>query len=131
MRSRAGWCIEEGYEMNFALPERSARLLRHYLEDYRQVLCQGPGDWLFPGRGDGHRSCSRLRDQIRSTVRENTGLLVSPDLFRHLAAKLMLEAETGAYDVVRRLLGHTRLSSTKMMYANLISAALGASIEGG
>ena len=49
-----------------------------------------------------------LADQIKRTIRQETGIDLNPHAFRHLAAKLFLAAHPGEYETVRLLLGHKR-----------------------
>jgi len=71
---------------------------------------------LFPGIDGGSKNQAFFGTQISRTVCAHTGLRVHPHLFRHIAAKLFLDANPGAYEVVRRVLGHrsidTRPAST-------------------
>jgi integrase len=46
-----------------------------------------------------------------------------PHLFRHVAAKLFLDAQPGAYEVVRRVLGHRSIETTTGFYTGLETAA--------
>jgi integrase len=56
-------------------------------------------------------------------VRERIGLDVHLHLFRHIAAKLYLDAHPGQYEVVRRLLGHKQIETTVAFYAGAETAA--------
>ena len=68
-----------------------------------------------------------LADQIKGAVRRHTGLEVHPHLFRHLAAKLLLQEAPGAYEAARRLLGHRSVDTTTLYYTGLDTArAVGA-----
>ena len=64
-----------------------------------------------------------LGPRISRTIFQYTGLHMHPHLFRHLAAKLHLEAEPGSYEAVRRLLGHKTLRTTTGFYTGLENAA--------
>jgi integrase len=44
---------------------------------------------------------------------------ITPHQFRHLLAKFHLEANPGAYELVRQLLGHRNLSTTTEFYAGI------------
>ena len=76
-----------------------------------------PETGWFPGRDGGHKTTTVLRCQITGTILQETGLEVNPHLFRHIAAKLHLEANPGEYEVVRRVLGHTDIKTTTDFYA--------------
>ena len=44
---------------------------------------------------------------------------LTPHQFRHLAAKIVLDANPGAYELVRQLLGHKNLKTTTNFYAGI------------
>jgi integrase len=46
-------------------------------------------------------------------------LKLTPHQFRHLAAKIVLDANAGAYELVRQLLGHKNLKTTTNFYAGI------------
>ena len=46
-----------------------------------------------------------------------------PHLFRHAMAKLFLDANPGAYEVVRRTLGHRSIDTTTTYYTGLETSA--------
>jgi integrase len=48
---------------------------------------------------------------------------VHPHLFRHISAKLYLDAKPGAYEVVRRVLGHRSIDTTTAFYTGLETSA--------
>jgi site-specific recombinase XerD len=48
---------------------------------------------------------------------------VHPHLFRHIGAKLFLDDNPGAYEVVRRVLGHRAIATTTNFYTGLETAA--------
>jgi integrase len=77
---------------------------------------------LFPGRAGGRKSLNALRGQICKAVHRHTGMRVHPHLFRHAAAKLYLDANPGAYEVVRRVLGHRSINTTTTFYTGLETA---------
>jgi integrase len=54
---------------------------------------------------------------------EHTGLAWNPHLFRHLSAKLILDDNPGAYEIVRRVLGHRSIETTTSFYCGHEAAA--------
>ncbi len=66
---------------------------------------------------------SVLANRIRGAIRENTGLVVNPHLFRSLGSKLYLDRHPGGYEVVRRMLGHKSMSTTITAYTGLESVS--------
>ena len=53
-------------------------------------------------------------------------MAIAPHQFRHAAAKLLLDARPGHYEVVRKLLGHKSLTTT---YAHYAGAETDAAVE--
>ena len=107
----------------FGLPGESATLLNVYIEKYRPLLVNSANDWLFPGRGNNHKSSKVLGKQIPAVLLETTGLHVNVHLFRYIAAKLFLDGNPNGYEVVRRLLAYRSLTSVERIYADSKTAA--------
>ncbi len=108
--------VKNGEDLEFELPNQLVKLIDLYVRDYRPLLLFGPNDWLFPGRGRGHKVFHALAGQISGTIHENTGLRVSPHQFRHIGAKLFLDAKPGQYEVMRRTLAHSTIDTTTEHY---------------
>jgi integrase len=105
--------------VDYPLPTPSCALIERYLAEFRPRLAPVGCTALFPGRGGGPKSLNALRDLISKTVHRYTGMRVHPHLFRHAAAKLYLDANPGAYEVVRRVLGHRSINTTTAFYTGL------------
>ena len=104
-------------DLDFELPEQSAALIDWYIREVRTTKADNP--FLFPGRSKSHKSKSGFGTQITQIVRRYTGLSVNPHLFRHIGAKLYLDHNPGGYEVMRRVLGHSRMETTSRFYAGL------------
>jgi integrase len=107
------------------LPADSAKLMAEYIEKFRPLLFPEIGDWLFPGKKGGPKSRVTLGAQIRKTIQKHTGLKVNAHLMRHIAAKIYLESRPGAYEVVRRVLGHRDLDTTMNTYSGTETKSAG------
>jgi integrase len=119
-----GHAVKNGVAIEALLQEPTVRLLDAYVETYLPLLRREPSPWLFPGRGgDTPKSRDMLRSQIIDCVKQRCGLLVNPHLFRHIAAKLYLDAHPGAYGVVRLLHGHKSVDTTTRFYCGMETAA--------
>ena len=93
--------VKNGIAVEAELPAETVKLLDLYLERFRPLLLAHPSSYLFPNSGGGPKKASALGDQISKFLRRECGLQVNPHLFRHIAAKLFLEAHPGAYGVIR------------------------------
>lgn len=104
------------------MPELS-RLIEEYVDHQLPVLQRGkPSVWMFPGY-KGAKTHPPFRKQIMSAVKRLAGATLNPHSFRHLAAKLILDEEPGAYGKVRLVLGHTSTATTQRAYAGNENAA--------
>lgn len=115
--------VKNREDLEFELPQETAELLDVYLEKYHPRLTDAPSPCLFPGRDGRPKRGAGLSTQIKDQVRKATGLEVNAHLFRHIAAKLYLDANPGGYEVVRRMLGHRSMDTTTSFYTGLETAA--------
>ena len=111
--------VKNGEPVEVDLPQESMRLVKAYLANWRPLVSDEPGDWLFPARGGGHRLSVHLSQEMSKVIFKHTGLRVNAHLFRHLAGMLYLIENPGDYETVRRLLGHRKMTTTTTFYAPL------------
>ena len=109
--------------LEYPLPPESVDLLECYIRDFRLHLTPAGNTALFPGIGGGPKNQAFFGTQISRTIRAHTGLRVHPHLFRHITAKLFLDANPGSYEVVRRVLGHRSIDTTTAFYTGLETPA--------
>lgn len=103
--------VKNRQPLEFEMPPVLVALIERHLALREAALCPPGTPWLFPRRdGSGPMDPNQLSNSVFDTIRKETGLEVNVHLFRHFAAMLILEADPGAYELVRRLLGHARLS---------------------
>ena len=105
------------------MPVTFGPLLELHVSTYRPLLLTDPGPYLFPGRGPRAKDAAGLGLQISDTIKEHCGLLMNPHLFRHLAGKIYLTENPGAYGVVRLLHGHKSVETTTRYYCGTESQA--------
>jgi len=115
--------VKNGTDIEAELPASTVALLDRYCEVYRPLLLRQASPWLFPGEAAGPKSRHGLSAQISNTIREKTGLRVHPHLFRHIAAKLFLDANPGAYGVIRLVHGHRSVETTTQFYCGTETSA--------
>jgi site-specific recombinase XerD len=99
------------------------KLLDLYIERYRPLLLSQPDSALFPGETSGAKTKGGFGKQISRCIEAECGLKVNPHLFRHIAAKLYLDAHPGAYGVVRLVHGHRSVDTTTKYYAGMENKA--------
>ena len=76
-------------------------------------------DTVFITRTGRPRSQAAIQVAIEKTVLRYLGIKITPHQFRHLAAKIVLDANPGAHELVRQLLGHKSLKITTAFYAGI------------
>jgi integrase len=105
--------------LEFELPTALAdRLLMFRDEIAPLVTGERPQTIFVTWRGKPKRSAA-IQVAIEKTVLRYLGLKITPHQFRHLAAKIILDANPGAYELIRQLLGHTSLRTTTSFYAGI------------
>ena len=108
--------VKNNMALDFALPSEPSNKVREYIDRYRSLFLPKANPYLFPGR-KGPKDQSALRNQVTNTLFKHTGIRLTPHQFRHVAAKLLLDARPGHYEVVRKLLGHKNLSTVYESYS--------------
>ena len=115
--------VKNGENLEYPLPAQTVDLVKRYLAEFHPVLAPSGSTALFPGRRTPLKGSQALGKQISATIFRHTGLRINPHLFRHIAAKLFLDAEPGAYEVIRRVLGHRSINTTTSFYTGFETAA--------
>lgn len=115
-------CLEPGEVKNdepidFELAPSVVRLLEVYQNRFLPRLGGPDCKYLFCTAGGRQKTQATLAQQIQETIAKRVGLVMTPHQFRHLAAKLLLEADPDAYERLRQLLGHKSLRTTLNAYA--------------
>jgi integrase len=109
--------VKNGVPLEFAFDETTSGLIDEYIYEHRPHLMQGFNhDWLFAGAGQEHKGTKTLSEQISERLWKELGLKITPHQFRHAAAYIMLKADPGNYELVRRVLGHRSSATTRNFY---------------
>ncbi len=109
--------VKNDQSMTFDIPAAVQALIDEYWTHFRPLLEPGASNHLFITLGGARKSPGSLRDGAIKAVRRHVGVHMTPHQFRHLAAKLMLDAKPGAYLLVQHLLGHKNFKTTFAFYA--------------
>lgn len=118
----SGCEMGNGLPFTLQLPLRTFRMIQLYVYHARPRLLSCPNEWLFPGRGSGHRSTESISSRIGEFTNSLLGVRVTPTDFRFLAAYIYLKRNPDSIEVVRRLLGHRNLESTISLYRTMQQA---------
>ena len=74
------------------------------------------GRYLFPSPDGGARSYSAMRDALGRSLRKHAGISLSPHLYRHIIAKIVVERHPELICDVSRRLGHASVNTTYQSY---------------
>jgi integrase len=109
--------VKNGQMLEFFLNEAMTERIERYIKDWRCLFLPASNPYLFPGRKGRPKDQSALRNQIEKALWDHAAIRLTPHQFRHAAAKIMLDARPGHYEVVRKLLGHKTMTTTYNHYA--------------
>jgi hypothetical protein len=112
--------VKNRVPLQFKLDKTLTAIIDEYVHDFRPELMRGSNaDWLFPGKLGEHKEKISFSTQIVDRVQKSTGLRITVHQFRHAAGALILKHRPGEYELVRRILGHKSINTTKNFYLDL------------
>jgi integrase len=105
----------EDYELS--IPADTADLINTYIKVARPRIITEPTQLIFPNAAGRRRSNAGFARGLNTFVERETGLVMNPHLFRHLAVTLYLHSHPEDVETARRLLGHRSIQTTLNFYA--------------
>ncbi len=111
--------------LEYPLPDSLRDLVHEYLDQDRPRFPAEVSPWLLVDIRGKPVSVDTLRDGISKAIKRELGVAMTPHQFRHLAAKLILDAHPEALGLVRNLLGHKNIKTTHNFYAGMRTAEAG------
>ena len=111
--------VKNGETVPSPVPVESAQLIETYLRRHRPYLAAPGNPFLFPGGGERGRRPAALSVAVKKIVEQEVGTEFNMHLMRHFAVYQFLRAFPGQYEIVRRLLGHRTVDTTRAFYAGL------------
>ena len=113
--------VKNRTEIAFDIPPRLAKMLIEYRNHIAPKVIGRRPDRLFVKVDGSPKNQEAVSWLIRTYLRKEVGLRLSPHQFRHLGAKVVLDAEPGAFETVRQLLAHKSLQTTVSSYTGISS----------
>lgn len=111
--------VKNNEPIGVELPHEAAKMLRTYREKYLPRLRYPDATALFPGRNGKTKGPGSLGMQLSAVIKEHTGLLINPHLFRAIAVFIYLRHHPGDMATVQRVLGDRQLAVVMKHYAFL------------
>jgi integrase len=105
--------------LEFEIPTVIAERLQICRNEIAPAVTGERPDRLFVKFGGMPRTQAAISVAIEKALRRHLGLEMTCHQFRHLAAKIILDANPGAFELVRQLLGHKNLKTTIRFYAGV------------
>jgi integrase len=113
--------VKNKTDMAFDIPHRIAKMLIEYRDRIAPKIIGHRPDRLFVNADGSPKSQATVAWLIRTYARRRAGIVLTSHQFRHLSAKVLLDAEPGSFETVRQLLGHKSLKTTVGAYAGIDS----------
>jgi integrase len=113
--------VKNRRELAFDIPSDVAKMIIEYRNSFAPKVIGHRPDKLFVNADGTPKSQGTVSAFITTTLRRRTGIVLTAHQFRHLSAKIMLDAEPGSFETVRQLLGHASLNTTVGAYAGIDS----------
>lgn len=105
--------------LEFEVPVELADRLVDYRNRIAPAVTGKRPDAVFVSWRGKPRTQAAIALSIEKTVLKYVGVRMTPHQFRHLAAKIMLDHNPGAYELVRQLMGHKNMQTTTNFYAGI------------
>ncbi|MGC2077275.1 MAG: tyrosine-type recombinase/integrase [Xanthobacteraceae bacterium] len=106
-------------QLEFEIPAALADHLHTYRNEIAPVVTGKRPDAVFVTWTGKPRGQAAITDAIEKAILKNLGVRLTPHQFRHLVAKIILDANPGAYELVRQMLGHKNTKTTTNFYAGI------------
>ena len=119
MLTISGAEVKNDEQLEFEIPTVLAERLQVYRNEIAPSVTGGRPDRAFVKYGGTRRGQAAISVAIGKALRRHLGLQMTCHQFRHLAAKIILDANPGAFELVRQLLGHKNLKTTIRFYAGV------------
>lgn len=105
--------------IEFEITTTRAERFQVYRNEIAPAVIGERPDAVFVSFSGRLRKQETITKTITKTVWRYLGVKLTPHQFRHLAAKIILDNNPGAYELVRQLLGHKNLTTAAKYYAGI------------
>lgn len=107
--------VKNAKPLEHFLAEETVAILELYLEKFLPMLTRhNPSPYLFPGRAGQPKTPQAIRQQMKTFVREGTGLDFHPHVIRKIVTKIWFDLDHSGIEVARRNLGDSEEVTRKI-----------------
>jgi integrase len=108
-------------ELAFDIPPGVAKMLIEYRDRIAPKIIGHRPTRVFVTIKGTPKSQATVGYLVSSYLKRRAGIILTAHQFRHLSARVVLDAEPGAYETVRQHLGHKNTKTTTGYYAGINS----------
>lgn len=105
--------------LKFELPAGLADRLQVYRNQIAPAVIGSKPDKLFVTYQGKPKRQANIALAIQKAILRYLGVKMTPHQFRHLCAKIILDRNPGAYELVRQMLGHSSAKTAANFYAGI------------
>jgi integrase len=113
--------VKNRTELSYDIPPEVARMLIEYRDRIAPKTLGHRPSRIFVTVAGTPKCQLTVAYLISGYLRRRAGIVMTPHQFRHLSAKVVLDAEPGAFETVKQVLGHKGLKTTVAAYAGIDS----------
>jgi integrase len=113
--------VKNKSELAFDIPRHIVKMLIEYRDRIAPKIIGHRPDRLFVNADGSPKSPATVAWLIVNYAKRRAGIILTPHQFRHLCAKILLDAEPGSFETVKQALGHQNLKTTVGAYAGVDS----------
>ena len=113
--------VKNRTELAFDIPPAVAKMLIEYRDRIAPKIIGHRPERLFVNADGIPKSQATVAWLITNYLKRRAGIVLTPHQFRHLSARVLLDAEPGSFETVKQLLGHKSIKTTVGSYAGIDS----------
>jgi len=111
--------LKNGLPMEFDIPGPVARMLIEFREQLAPKIVGHRPSHVFVNSDGTLKTKAGVRALIQRYLKRRVGIVFHPHAARHLAGKFILDREPGSHELVKQVLGHTRIQTTVDFYTGI------------
>jgi integrase len=113
--------VKNGREHAFDIPPAVAKMLIDYRDRFAPQIIGRRPKRLFVNADGTPKKQAAVAGLIMNYLRRRAGIMLTPHQFRHLSAKVILDADPGGFETAKQVLGHKSIKTTVGAYAGIDS----------
>lgn len=113
--------VKNRRELAYDIPPHVAKMLIEYRDRFAPKVIGHRPTRLFVNVDGTSKNQASVSSLVTTYLRRRAGIVLTPHQFRHLSAKVVLDANPGEFETVKQFLGHNSIKTTVGAYAGIDS----------